>query len=428
MHYLDRTKEPALEKFPDFKIQQAESITLVNGLPLHIINSGTQDVLRVEFLFKAGALKEPQKLVAAATMEAIAEGTEKRTSKEISEALDFYGAYMKPAALRDNPSLMLYTLGKHFDKTLPVVKDILLNASYPENELKIYRENSKQRLISADKKVATLGTKLIYQTLYGKEHPFGYRVMPDDFDKITREQLVDFHRAHYRNLDCDVIISGKVSDETLNIFRKEFENIDCKSSPFDNTTPIPQPSSEKKIVHKVPDVVQNAVKLARPLFSKNHPDYIPLQVLNVIFGGYFGSRLMSNIREDKGYTYGIGSGLVPLGTTGILSVSAEVGVDVTKETLKEIYFEMQRLRDEKVSDNELDIARNYMLGVFLKDIDGPFALTDKFVGLLKFGQDYSYYQRWINTVKTITAEEIQALANTYLREEDFYEIVVGKLA
>lgn len=427
MQTLNRTQEPEVKPFPDIELPEAEHITLANGLPLHILNSGTQDVLKVEFLFSAGALKQPARLVAAMTVEAIGEGTDKRTSKEISEQLDFYGSYMKTDSSRDTPALVLYTLSKHLDKTLPVIKDLLLNATYPENELKTYRENSKQKLISGEKKVSVMASKLIYEILYGKEHPFGYRVIPRDFDNVTRQQLLDFHHAHYRALDCDVIISGRVTPEVLDTFKKEFENIPAKVSSFNNNTPTPEPSADKKQVHEVPNVVQSAIKIARPLFSKTHPDYIPLQVLNTVFGGYFGSRLMTNIREDKGYTYGIGSGLVALGTTGIWSIGSEVGVEVTKATLKEIYHEMKVLREEPVSQEELDTVRNYMLGVFLKDIDGPFALAEKYISLLKYGLDYSYYQRWIKTVKTITPAEIQALANKYLREEDFYELVVGKL-
>ncbi len=427
METLDRTKEPKVKAFPDIHLPEAEHITLANGLPVHIINSGTQDVLKVEFLFSAGALKQPARLVAAMTIEAIGEGTDKLTSNEISEKLDFYGAYMKTDSSRDTPALVLYTLGKHLDKTLPVIKDLLLNASYPENELKTYRENSKQRLISSEKKVATLASKILYETLYGKDHPFGYRVFPEDFDTVTREQLLDFHHKHYRALDCDVIISGKVDEAAMNIFKKEFENIPARVSPFNNTTPPLQPAAEKKVVHEVPGVVQSSIKLARPLFSKKNPDYIPLQVLNTLFGGYFGSRLMANIREDKGYTYGIGSGLVALGTTGIWSISSEVGVDVSKATLKEIYHEMKVLREELVPQEELDTVKSYMLGVFLKDVDGPFALAEKYIGLLKYGLDYSYYQRWIKTVKNIAPAELQALANKYLHEEDFYEIVVGQL-
>lgn len=427
MQTLNRTIEPEVKPFPEIELPEAEHITLANGLPVHIINSGTQDVLKIEFLFKAGALKQPARLVAAMTIEAIGEGTDKLTSNEISEKLDFYGAYMKTDSSRDTPALVLYTLSKHLDKTLPVVKDLLLNASYPEDELKTYRENSKQKLISIEKKVSVLASKLLYETLYGKDHPFGYRVFPEDFDTVTREQLLDFHRAHYRNLDCDVIISGKVEDNALAIFKKEFENIPVQITAFDNSTPAPIPAEQKKTVVEIDKVVQSAIKLARPLFSKKHPDYIPLQVLNTVFGGYFGSRLMTNIREDKGYTYGIGSGLVALGTTGIWSIGSEVGVEVSKATLKEIYYEMKCLRDEPVEQEELDTVKNYMLGAFLKDVDGPFALAEKYISLLKYDLDYSYYQRWMKTVKNITPAEIQALAKKYLVEEDFYEVVVGKL-
>ena len=150
-------------------------------------------------------------------------------------------------------------------------------------------------------------------------------------------------------------------------------------------------------------------------------------MLNTILGGYFGSRLMANIREDKGYTYGIGSGLASFVNGGYFAVSTEVGADVTKQTLEEIYKEIAILRKDLVSSNELETVRNYILGHFLRSVDGPFSLADKFKGIWEFGLDYSYFDNYFAAVKTVTPKELRDLANKYLKEEDLIECVVGKM-
>jgi predicted Zn-dependent peptidase len=175
-----------------------------------------------------------------------------------------------------------------------------------------------------------------------------------------------------------------------------------------------------------PDAIQSAVRVGRLLFNKKDPDYFKFQVLNTVLGGYFGSRLMANIREDKGYTYGIGSGLASLVNGGYFFISTEVGVDVTNNTLSEIYKEIKLLREQPVNNEELETVRNYVLGQFLRSVDGPYSLADKFKAIWEFGLGYDYFENYFKAVKTITPKEIQELANKYLQEEDLIELVVGK--
>ena len=161
------------------------------------------------------------------------------------------------------------------------------------------------------------------------------------------------------------------------------------------------------------------------MISSTHVDYAGMQVLNTVFGGYFGSRLMSNIREDKGYTYGIGSSVVPLRKEGYFCISSEVGVDVRAAAVNEIYLELKRLRTELVPESELNLVRNYMLGSFQRNIDGPFSLADRFKSILTAGMGYEYYTRYLETIQNITAEELLRLASTHLHEDSLYELVVG---
>lgn len=151
-----------------------------------------------------------------------------------------------------------------------------------------------------------------------------------------------------------------------------------------------------------------------------------MYVLSNILGGYFGSRLMSNIREDKGYTYGIGSGVVSHLNNGYFFIATETGAEVTEKAIDEIYFEIKRMRNEIVPIEELQLVKNYLLGRFMRSFDGPFALADRLKGVLYYDIGYEYYERFVNTIKEITPEQLQDLANSYLAQEELTEVVVGK--
>ena len=236
-----------------------------------------------------------------------------------------------------------------------------------------------------------------------------------------------FYKEHYHSGNCTIIASGKLDDnliETLNrYFGKTTWGTVCDISKPEvhiNATQV-----QKHFIER-PDAIQSAIRVGRLLFNKTHPDYFKFQVLNTILGGYFGSRLMANIREDKGYTYGIGSGLSSLVNAGYFFISTEVGADVTNQTLTEIYKELHTLRTELVDEEELETVRNYVLGQFLRSVDGPYALADKFKAIWEFDLDYSYFETYFNAVKTITPQDIKDLANKYFQEKDLIELVVGK--
>jgi predicted Zn-dependent peptidase len=186
-----------------------------------------------------------------------------------------------------------------------------------------------------------------------------------------------------------------------------------------------QPAEQKKYhILNDPDGVQSAIRIARPFPNRKHPDFQKVLVLNNVLGGFFGSRLMGNIREEKGYTYGIYSYLMNFTSESGWIVSTEAGRDVTPDTVKEIYFEMQQLRDELIDDEELMMTRNSMIGTILGDLDGPFQVIGRWKNMILNNVDDGYFDRGVEIIKTITAKELQELANKYLVQDAFYELVV----
>lgn len=422
----DRLHAPASVPVRNLTVQHAEKNTLDNGLPVYSVNAGFQDLVRIEFLFRKRSFKVDAPLLSNASNRLITEGTTKHSALQIAELVDDVGAFLETEESADSCSVVLYTLNKHLERTLPVVREVLQEADYPESELQVYRSKQRQRLVVENEKVNSIARRKFSQLLFGNNDAYGYYVQPGDYDQLTRDSVRAYHSTHYSPDRCTILVAGKVHGNLLMLLNANFGTADWKSAPLRDDATAAFPSSPEKVtyLHKE-GALQSAIRIGRRMITRSHDDYPGFAVLNTVLGGYFGSRLMSNIREEKGYTYGIGSATVSLERAGYFFISTEVGADVTSPALEEIYKEIELLQQEPVEEEELAMVRNYMLGSFLKGIDGPFALVDRFKSIHLSGLDYSYYERYLRTLETIHAEELMALAVKYLDRSDLCELVVG---
>lgn len=427
MQTIDRKKSPAFNTVEKIEIIKASEQRLRNNIPVYSINAGTQELIKIEFLFSAGMYQQEIPLQAATVNTMLEEGTSKLNAAQIADRVDYYGAFLETGVSQDSASVVLYTLNKHLKSTLPVVEQIIKDSIFPQHELDTHIRNKKQTFLVNNQKVANVARKRFTELLFGEKHPYGINVKETDFDVIDRSHLNDFYSRFYRSNNCKIIMAGKVDDDVLSLLDNHFGGNDWNSISDLGTKSLPIiTTAEREQLIVKEDAMQSAIRIGKVLFNKTHPDFQSLQVLNTLFGGYFGSRLMSNIREDKGYTYGIGSGIASLQNSGYFFISTEVGVDVCKDAIKEIYFEMDRLREELVPEDELELVKNYLSGMFLRSVDGPFALAERFKGIMEYDLDYDYFDKYIATIKTISASQLRDLANTYFDKNSMIELVVGK--
>jgi zinc protease len=424
---IDRKISPEFKTLEKIDMIRASEKRLRNNVPVYAINAGTQEIIKIEFLFAAGMYQQKMPLQAASVNSMLEEGTSKMNASQIADAVDFYGAFLEVGVEQDHASVTLFTLNKHLKATLPVVEQVIKDATFPQNELETHLKNKKQKFLVNNQKVAIIARKKFAELIFGEDHPYGRDVKDADFEKIKREHLIDFYSGNYRSDNCRIILSGKVNDDVYPLLDDLFGGDDWSATKKISkiNSEIRSTEDKENLIYRE-DALQSAIRIGKITFNKTHPDFHPMQVLNTIYGGYFGSRLMSNIREDKGYTYGIGSGMVSLKNAGYFFISTEVGVDVCKNALKEIYFEMDRLKEELVGEEELQLVKNYMLGTFLRNVDGPFALADRFKGIMEYNLGYDYFDKYIATVKGIKASEIRDLANKYFDKNSLIELVVGK--
>jgi len=413
---------PKVKSTFDIKIQEAKKNTLNNGIPVYSINAGTQEIVRLEIFFDAGIIRQNKSFQAFLCNHMLLEGTKNRTSAEISEEIDFYGGYLNVDYAKDFSSVTLHILNKYFDKGLAVLQDVLENPVFPQHELDTLIKNQRSAYMVDIEKVSYLAQKKLNELLFSG-HPYGRSSNEDDFNKITREDILWFYQF-YNLSGAQITLSGKVGDKEIDLLNNTIGSIKLEKKVFEAYPKEFKILPGDHFVEKK-DAMQSSIKVATHLPLKGSDDFYGLLVLNTILGGYFGSRLMSNIREDKGWTYGISSYIESMAVASCLIISTEVKGEVAEKAMTEIFNELDRLCDELIPQEELETVRTYMLGKFLKNLDGPFELCDRFWGIQQFNLGYDYYQRYINAIKTISAQELQALAQKYFVKDKMVRLIAG---
>ncbi len=424
---MNRSESPKIVDAVNFNLQlkKIQQFTLDNNLPVYAINAGAEELVMIEFVFFAGNWYEEKNIVAATTNFMLKNGTTNKKAFAINEHFEFYGAYLNRNCYNETATLTLHTLSKHLPNLLPVIAEILTECTFPEEEILIYKQNQKQRLEVSLKKCDFVANRFIDEYLFGIQHPYGKYTSVEDYDALQTEELKNFYRQFYTKGKCMMFVAGKLPADIQEQLNKNFGSLPFNTTALKDIIHPLTPASQKK-QHITNDVngVQGAIRIARPFPNRHHPDFQKVAVLNTIFGGFFGSRLMSNIREDKGYTYGIHSYIQNHIHECAWMISTEAGKDVCAATIEETFKEMEILRNELVDDEELDLVKNFMMGSLLGDLDGPFQIIARWKNYILNNLDDQYFYSGIQAIKTVTPEELQALAQKYLNPDDFYELVV----
>lgn len=422
---INRTAAPSFKQIERINLIQASPRLLDNGIKLYIVNAGEQELVRIEFIFHNVNWDVNRPLQAFVTNSLLIEGTSKMSSFQISERIDGYGAFIQADYSFDYSSFTLYTLTKHLDNVLPIIKDVLTDAVFPQEELETFVRNQKQKLLVSLEKNDVISKRAFNNALFG-DSLYGYTINASDYDQVERTQLEDYYRKAYQPGNCLIIASGKADESTAAKVNQVFGNtwnkvLGVSKNEFSFTEKVGSVYFNER-----PDSIQSAIRLGQLSVLRSHPDFPALQFLNTVLGGYFGSRLMANIREEKGYTYGIGSAQVSLQNAGYFLIASEVGADVCNATLGEIEKEINILKTELIPSEELELVRNYMVGSFLGSLENAFSHADKFKNIFLSGLDYNYYTRYIDIIKTVNSEELLNLANKYWDFNSLNKVITGR--
>ena len=423
---IDRSIPPPSQPIKEVKLAQAQTHFLSNGVPVYYINAGKEPVIGIELLLpNAGTKYESQPGSSFFTLKMLAEGTQRRTAFSISNFVDSYGAYLQLNPGIDHASLEIYTLKKYTDALLSLIVEIMTEATFPDDELEKLKAIQVQKIRVSNEKTSVVASKKMRSILFGADQPYGKALTEEKANLVEKDSLQFFYQKYIAS-NWEIIISGQIDDEVLKLLEKHIGTLPVEQleTKLQNDVWSSLSGKKKHLVTKENNL-QSSLRIGMPFILKSDPDFIPLRVLNTVLGGYFGSRLMKNIREEKGLTYGIYSSIVSLQEASYLVIGTDVKKELTQEALTEIYREIDNLREQPIDEIELNTVKNYMAGRLLTSINTPFALAEKFKGVHLFGLDYSYYEDYLKIINTISAATLQQLANEYFAKENWFELVVG---
>ncbi len=419
----DRKVPPPFNDISDISIKQVEKVVLENGVDLYTLRSGTQEVLKLDIIFEAGKFHENRNGIAFFAGKLLSEGLSGYSSVEIAEAFESYGAHLEINSGLDYLEISLFCLSKHFQQLASLLRKIITEPTFPKHEIEIQKNIRTRNLEVNNEKTSFVASKIFRENLFGGSHPYGRILEKLDINKTTRELIVDFFTTHIANKTFTIFASGNFDDNVIQTIENEFGNIDISSPGSIEFTNFSGKS--EAIYLEKENSVQTSLRLGTISIPKSHEDYRGLMVANEILGGYFGSRLMKNIREEKGLTYGIFSGIANLKHASYFVISADVKKENRLEAISEIIKEIDNLRNFPVSEEELKTVCNYMLGQIQSSINTPFALISHFKDLYQNGLSYDYFHTYIQTIRSITPAQIQSLVKKYMTPDKLISVGVG---
>jgi zinc protease len=420
----DRIIAPTTHPIDKLQIVNPERIKLSNDIPVFIFANPLQQALKIDIVFNTGTASQKILLSANTSLRLMKEGTKSYQGNKLMAKIDFYGAFLNLNAAKDDSTVTLLVLRKNFLATIPLLESLLKEPSFTAKEFRFLRNIEREDFIVQNEKPRHLARKALNERVFGENTPYGRSAEVSDYDKLQLQHLIDFYQKNYSSNNCKIILSGPVDDEVISNLDKHFGqpwNLDGRKEDFTQES-IFKPE-KLHIVKK--DALQSAIQIGMPIMHRLHEDYTPFLLLNTIFGGYFGSRLMSNIREDKGYTYGIHSQVMPYLKGSIYSISTEAGTAVTNATIEEIQKEMRLLQNEPIETEELNLVKNYLTGSYMRSLDGVYNQAEKFKSIHGFNLEMNYYEKSLLKIQQTDQEELKALAKKYLNYDAMTTVIVG---
>jgi zinc protease len=409
---MDRTSPPPFQQSLAFSLPQPEKF-LPEGW---YISSSQSDVVQVEIIFEAGRVYEPTPGIAQFTTHMLDKGVPGRNAAQIANELDYFGAHLEVKAGFDFVTVTLSSLSKNLKKLLPLFLSIINTPVFPDDELSLYQKIFTENLKINLEKNDFVASNLIRKKVYGA-HPYGSSVQLGDIPSIHIDAVKHYYKQCFQ--PSKIFIVGNIEQDDLALLASEIKtktSSGIKSQiDFSSAPPV-------KAIEIGPGKTQAAIKLGQRTINRTHSDYPALQIINHLLGGFFGSRLMKNIREEKGLTYGIYSALQNYRQASNQIISAEVNTDQSEFALEEILKEVEAI--STVSEEELTIAKNHLIGSLQNDITTVFAASEKIKNIILNELPSDFYNNLIQSINQVNPQHIEMIARKYLNPKDLSVVVV----
>ena len=418
---------PPLQPRP-ILIPTPRETTLANGLRVVVVDDSRLPLVSYRLAFRVGGAFDPPEIPGLTDLLAglLPEGTESKTSREIADEVARIGANLSAGANSDYTIIAASALAQFNDPIMGLMAEVILEPSFPENEVELAKQNTKESLRQQRAQPSFLASEMVSRVMFG-DHPYSVVApTPESIDRVTRDQFVRFHRAKLVPNNGVFIVVGDIRyDEILNRIESLFSTWQRGEDVVANFPAPPVRTRRTAYLVDRPGSAQSNIVIANSGIIRTSPDYFPLLLMHTVLGANASSRLFMNLREDKGYTYGAYSNLDARRTAGTFRAMAEVRTPVTGDSLKEFFYELDRIRNERVSDKEIADAKSYLTGVFPIRLETQEGLTDQLVQIKMLNLPDDYLQNYRDRVNAVTGEEIQRVAQKYVQTDKAALIVVG---
>jgi zinc protease len=411
-----------------FEIAKPFETVLPNGLKVIVFEDKRLPLVSYRLGFKTGNINDPKDSIGltSAVTTLLNEGTKTRTSLQLAEEIERLGASISSSSTEDTTIVAASSLSLYSSEVLRLLADITLNPAFPESELALYKKNTIEGLKFQRSQPAFLASEQIAKTLYGT-HPYSL-ISPTaaDIEKTTREKLAAFHAKMFTPNNATLIVVGDVNRE--NLLKEIKDNFGGwqKGAVEKITFSVPpvRTATTLTVVDR-PGSIQSNIVLANLAIDRSSPDYFPVLVMNQILGAGASSRLFMNLREAKGYTYGAYSSFETKRLAGSFETNAEVRTPVTGDSLKEFFYELNRVRNEKATEKELRDAKSYLTGVFPLRAETQEGLTNLLVSQQLFDLPADYLRTYRDKVNAVTLEDVERVAKKYIAPDKIAIVIVG---
>lgn len=421
---IDRTLAP-LTSLPTSLTLPTEQIFENAGVKLYALYAAGANVVRLSLVFKGGSSVQSVPYSASSMLSMLSEGSENMTAAQVAEQLDFFGIFYDSSTDRDFCTITVASLTKFLPKTLEILEQILLHPTFDDKELATHKAKKQQGLIADRQKPSYIAREAFSRELFGTNHPYGRFYPTDDVMKLKSDDLRQYHSRFIVAERMFAVCSGDVGAVQIELINDFLTKI-RRSNEYEPEIAIGEPISNigTTIVEREgeSDVVQSCIRMGRVIFNKNHPDYIPMQLLLTVLGGYFSSRLMLNLREDKGYTYGIYSSMVSLSKLGYMAISTDVALSAQSDAITQINQEIELLKSTLIGVDELQMAKNTITGELMRLLDGPFGIADIAIENISNDLPSDYINVFLEKIAKATPEQLQNLARQHLT--DFTTVII----
>jgi zinc protease len=428
---LDRTKPPKSKPPKDIEFPDYYDTTLPNSINLLVIENYKVPSVSVRLVFKnAGSFQDSTDLgIASITSDLLTKGTKTRSAIQIADEVDFYGASLSSGADWDGSYITLSTLKKHLNKVIDVLVDVVLNPAFNEDEIKRLKEQRISSIIQGKDEASVLSDKLFNKVVFGN-FPYSQpsEGTEESIKKLTRNQIQEFYNKHYCSNNLLLAFVGAISkEEALEIVNSKFRSWskNCNENLLRDIVISSEYKPNRVYIVDKQDAVQSNLRIGHIGISRNNTSFLPVTVMNTILGGYFGSRINFNLREKHGFTYGARSSFSSRIYPGDFSVDTDVRNDVTDSSITLILEELNKIINEEVTDEELQMVKNYLTGTFPLQLETANAIATRVINLKLYGLPKNYYSTYISNINKLTKADILNAAKNYIHPDKIYIVLSG---